>query len=308
MRRNQSTGLRRSTRPKAFTLIELLVVVAIIAVLIAILIPSLGRSRDQAKMTSCKANLRSIGQLLYMYDNMFAGLPIGDGSDPNQSGQYLRWYISVQNAADSSAGTNTYTAGSAASKIRAMFIDPAVGGTEFLRQNNNPSLSYVDSIIQYACHPVIMPSWGGPLGAKPAPYKLSTLPRTDLAMVFDTNLTFVSTTGYWKCNGDVAVANLIDNGGAYGTNHLAAPDPSRPVPNAVDMTNGQGYTPNTDNTSTAIYMQNLRFRHLSDTKMNVVLNDGHVEAFTVNKGTLATTPNAANVSDFARRYIVVNPG
>jgi len=52
---------------RGFTLIELLVVVAIIALLIAILLPSLGRARELSNRTYCAANARGIMQSMNVY-------------------------------------------------------------------------------------------------------------------------------------------------------------------------------------------------------------------------------------------------
>ena len=52
---------------RGFTLIELLVVVAIIALLIAILLPSLGRAKEMANRGTCSANLRGIVQSMAVY-------------------------------------------------------------------------------------------------------------------------------------------------------------------------------------------------------------------------------------------------
>ena len=54
---------------KGFTLIELLVVMVIIALLVGLLLPALGRAREEARKTQCRSNLRQIGLAVNIYAN-----------------------------------------------------------------------------------------------------------------------------------------------------------------------------------------------------------------------------------------------
>jgi prepilin-type N-terminal cleavage/methylation domain-containing protein len=92
----------------AFTLIELLVVVAIIALLISILLPSLGQARAQARTTVCGTRISQMGKSFLLYADDYNEAPpfvcFGRGTewrygpDPNEN-----WLVSGMSGAQSIA-------------------------------------------------------------------------------------------------------------------------------------------------------------------------------------------------------------
>jgi prepilin-type processing-associated H-X9-DG protein len=156
-------------------LVELLVVIGIIAILIAILLPTISAANRQAKTTACAANLRSIGQAIKIYETEFKTYPLS---------RYYGRPTSVGNApagdgGDSDADKITHTWWSLIRKVmrggkgnwdNSIVNDDGSRVTRFMSAFNCPAGLNREAGCDFTSNPVIMPDyeqerlgWGTPM-------------------------------------------------------------------------------------------------------------------------------------------------
>ena len=80
---------------RGFTLVELLVVVAVIAMLVGLLLPAVGASREAGRRAQCMNNLRQVGVALLGYHATHSKFPTGSTLVPRRGQAGLSWHVFI---------------------------------------------------------------------------------------------------------------------------------------------------------------------------------------------------------------------
>jgi prepilin-type N-terminal cleavage/methylation domain-containing protein/prepilin-type processing-associated H-X9-DG protein len=290
-------------RPCGFTLVELLVVIGIIAILIGVLLPALSKARENANKVKCMANLRQIGQAMFIYVNDNKGvMPFGfvpknatlpglTGPWPGDDADWTTLLITIIKKTQSDYASNLSNETSPG--VRAVFMCPSVSS------NTGKGI-----LTHYSGHPRLLPDltqadkYNLPFGLQS--YKLGKIKRsTEIAILFDASLYEAGGAGTWIAT---ACAFKLDNGAISKPKPQLTDDyehaftPMSPA-DPVDMT-PFSFQPGDTNKDGPNNAGNIRFRHTGDTQANALMADGHVATFNYNKNTRKT--------DLLRRNVYVN--
>jgi len=270
-----------------FTLIELLVVVAILTILIAILLPSLGSARRQARQVLCMNNLRNLGMGAQLYQNSFEGaLPwegYAEGDRPIRSvgywGEPTAWF----NSMPAYAGQDSY----------ATLLDRDIAGVAPMPHSGGKNI-------------LICPEAGEPFGNGPA-----DLVQDGCFMMYGTDQqgNVVRNKTYWCYGFNTQLDNGVENRNSPPTYHVTVkmqqiPTPSTTILLAEKLMRADELRPayNSNVCQSIVSWREFTTRHNGGGFL--LFLDNHVSFFT--RQQVLTTPSASDMNQPGS--IVWNPG
>ena len=222
---------------RAFTLIELLTVIAIIGILAAIIIPTVGKVRESARTTQGISNLRQIGSAIHLYAAQNRDqLPFG--TEYNSGGAAVTdWalrlsagYIADGLRADYGGGVQRHP----------IFRDPMA------------KVKTPEGTLHFSAHPVLLPR-----SDQARPYTLNRVKRPS-------ELLLVTDAGQDPANGN-SLARAINIPGITTTYSPS----SASLDNPVNVTAG-------NNADTNFGAGSIRYRIRGDAHAKILYVDGHV--------------------------------
>jgi prepilin-type N-terminal cleavage/methylation domain-containing protein len=235
---------------RGFSLVEILVVLGIVGLLIAILLPSITRARDQANRTRCLNNIRQIGMAVLYYAHDHKDYPAPD--ERLSSG-------SLATVSKGMVVVATRRTGLLALPQRHDFRRESLTCPEGWASNGNDSFYQADGINKDGLAYMDYAYWGGRFGP---PAKGFDPKYASLAFKPAEKATKILITDAVADQSSQTVRSIVGTGN-HGVNH-------RGPPQLVTQTSGNGRRLETNSV-------------ISGRGMSVFFSDGHTDWFNVER-------------------------